>query len=95
MEAGASWLISHPDNGPWTTLEIYQYRVILRSAFRANIDLAKEDITKIAIEDGLVGDKIRIYHTRRDYPPYIRFTTFHLDSVVEGFRRVGYEVHSE
>jgi hypothetical protein len=95
MEAGDSWLISRPDGGPWSTLEIYRNRLVLKGAFRAKIyDFARDDITKIVV-GGWLFSHIRICHTRQDYPPYITFSSFHLDSLVEGFRRVGYPVQCE
>jgi hypothetical protein len=92
LAAGQNWFYSRQDGGPWSTLAIYRNRLVITGLFLGTpYDFARSEVDKIAVE-GWFSSCIRIYHLRRDYPPYIAFWPFSLDSVIEGFRRVGYSV---
>jgi hypothetical protein len=82
------------DGGPFGTLNIYHNRIVITHRFpRRRYEFARADITKIGVEYTLwIFRRVRIFHNRTDYPPYISFASWTTDEVLEGFRRIGYPV---
>jgi hypothetical protein len=91
VAAGQSWFFSRAGGGPRSTLAIYRNRLLISGGLFEPYEFARGDVTKVAVQ-GLVSRYVRIYHTRRDYPPYITFSPLSFESVIEGFRRVGYPI---
>ena len=84
------------DGGPLAKLSIYRNRTVITHRFpRRRYEFLRDDITKIGIEYTLwIFRRIRIFHKRPDYPPYVSFASWTTDEVLEGFRRAGYPLEN-
>ena len=92
IRVGSSYWLAANWTVPFAELRLSQDTVTLRYPFNNEINIQKNDITRINKKRGIFSAGVQMVHSVETIQPYILFWTFQPDQVSEAFRNMGYPV---